>query len=147
MKNITICLLLNLIVFSSCKTSQPNSKDEVNKVKGVIASYFTAIETKNFQQMKENTTPDYLLFESGKVWNNDSLWNDLQNYKEEAIKFRLDNQQVILEQSLAHVSYFNHAEVFQKDSVIRKLDWIENATLKKVNGQWKIVFLHSTVRQ
>ena len=147
MKKITICLLIPSIVFSSCNTSQPNTKDEVNKVNGVIANYFIAIGTKNFQQMKENTTSDYLLFESGKVWNNDSLWNDLQNYKEEEIKFRLDNQQVILEQSLAHVSYFNHAEVFQKDSVIRKLDWIENATLKKVNGQWKIVFLHSTIRQ
>lgn len=144
MKYKLLILILLIVITPGCKKN--NSIQEEKKVKEVLADYFKAIQSENFQQMKENTTPDYLLFENGKVWNNDSLWNEIQRYQNNSIIFKLDGHKILLDGNLAHIAYFNHGNLYQKDSLLGKLEWIENATLKKIDGKWKIFFLHSTPR-
>jgi hypothetical protein len=88
---------------------------------------------------------DYLLFESGKVWNNDSLWKAL-DFTNRRIEFKLDNFKVHMDRKSGHISYFNHEEVYVRDTLSKVIECIENATFKKEGERWKIDFLQSTRR-
>jgi ketosteroid isomerase-like protein len=144
MKNVILFLLLQGVVFTACNSFNKTAEEE--KVKKVIDAYFKAIQSNDYEQMKANTTNDYLLFESGKVWNNDSLWNEIQKFKDNTIRFSINSHSIEIDQRFAHVVYFNHGDIYQNDSLMSRMDWIESATLKKIDGQWKIFFLHSTQR-
>jgi hypothetical protein len=107
----------------------------------------TESKTNDLEKMNLNTTSDFLLFESGKVWNNDSLWTNGQKYKETRIDFRLYNFNITVDNESGHITYFNHGDIYKQDSLTQTIEWIENATFKKLDGHWTIDFLQSTVRQ
>jgi hypothetical protein len=65
-------------------------KDDPSKLKSVLLDYFDGIKTNDLEKMNLNTTSDFLLFESGKVWNNDSLWTNGHKYKETRISTTLN---------------------------------------------------------
>jgi hypothetical protein len=122
-------------------------KDDPSKLKSVLLDYFDGIKTNDLEKMNLNTTSDFLLFESGKVWNNDSLWTNGQKYKETRIDFRLYNFNITVDNESGHITYFNDGDIYKQDSLTQTIEWIENATFKKLDGHWKIDFLQSTVRQ
>lgn len=51
-----------------------------------------------------------------------------------------------VDKELGTVIYYNHAD-FAKDTLKMSVNWLESANLRKVNGKWKISFLHSTERK
>lgn len=144
MKYITILCFIGSVFLTAC--TRPEIKDDKDKVKAVLIDYFDGIKNRDLEKMTANTTTDYLLFESGKVWNNDSLWADLQHFKDQRIEFRLDHFKVKVDNKIAHISYFNYGDIYVNDTLINTIEWIENATFLKVDGTWKIDFLHSTLK-
>ena len=75
MKKLTLAiLLLGGLIFYSCQ--QNKTTDNQEKLKAVLTDYFDAIEARDFQKMKDLLTEDFVLFEDGKVFNNDSLVHD-----------------------------------------------------------------------
>lgn len=130
---------------SSCEVTAEQDKPE--NVKLPLLNYFDAIQRKDLEAMKANTTDDFVLFEDGRVWNNDSLWTRIQQYPDRRLEFKLSGFKVFVDRESSQISYFNHAQVYRKDSVAGQIDWIENVTLRKVDGKWKISFLHSTPKK
>ncbi len=145
MKLSTFFLTIQIVFLTSCKPTI--MKDDPSKLKSVLLDYFDGIKTNDLEKMNLNTTSDFLLFESGKVWNNDSLWTNGQKYKETRIDFRLYNFNITVDNESGHITYFNHGDIYKQDSLTQTIEWIENATFKKLDGHWKIDFLQSTVRQ
>ncbi|HWA35263.1 MAG TPA: nuclear transport factor 2 family protein [Cyclobacteriaceae bacterium] len=144
MRSKTLLFSLGLALFINC--TQPTKKDDPEKLTKVLIDYFEGIKTRDLKKMNENTTTDYVLFESGKVWNNDSLWTALQAFEGQRIEFRLDNFNVKVDNESGHITYFNHGDIYVKDTLNSTIEWIENATFQKVNDQWKIDFLQSTLK-
>jgi hypothetical protein len=136
-----ILLIFTCLLFG-CKYS--NTVDESKELSTVLTDYFAGIEKNDLNKMNQHTTSDFLLFESGKVWNNDSLFNDLKNYADTRIEFKLDNFKTLTNGAIGHIAYFNHGYIYKNDTLIKTIDWTENAVFKKVNNQWKICFLQST---
>ncbi len=122
-----------------------NEADKV-QVKQVLTDYFAAIRAKDLNKMNALCTDDYVLFENGMVWNNDSLGNNIRKSDAE-IRFTLDNYNIRVDQESGRINYFNHGEAYRNDSLKSTIDWIESATFRKVEGQWKLEFLHSTRRK
>lgn len=145
MKLSTLFLTIQIVLLTSCKPTI--TKDDPSKLKSVLLDYFDGIKTNDLNKMNLNTTSDFLVFENGKVWNNDSLWTNLQKYKETRIDFRLYNFNMTVDNESGHISYFNQGDIYKQDSLTQTIEWIENATFKKLDGHWKIDFLQSTVRQ
>ncbi len=58
-----------LMFFISC---QP-TKDDPENLKQVLVAYFEGVASKDLKKLNDVTTSDFILFEDGKVWNNDSL--------------------------------------------------------------------------
>lgn len=123
-----------------------NTEAEKEQVKQVLTDYFAAIRAKDLEKMNALCTDDYLLFESGMVWNNDSLGHNIMKSPSE-IHFTLDNFNIKVDRESGRITYFNHGDVYRNDSLKRSVDWVESATFRKVDGAWKLEFLHSTVRK
>jgi ketosteroid isomerase-like protein len=143
---ITIILItaFALVLFGSRQKNQ--STDDPEKLKKVVMDYFTGIENKDFELMKTLTTDDFVLYEDGSVWNNDSAFMNIKRHIPFTVKYKLDNFKIYVDSMSGDMTYFNHADFVFKDGSKESLDWIESATFRKTENGWKMNFLHLTQR-
>jgi len=147
MKNLITFLLLTTILSISCTDKSPkvDPATEIASVQNVLTSYFNAISEKNWDNLKAVSTDDFVLFESGKIWNNDSLIALASTFPESTkILYKLENLKTEVCDSLACM-YYNDFGNILTDTTEMKIHWIESATFKKTGNSWKISFLHSTM--
>ena len=137
-------LLIQLIVLSSCLQ---NKTDEQEQIKTVLMGYFDGIKTKDFQKMRDLTTDDFVLYENGKVFNNDSLFKIINNFPKYTAGYKLEKLKINVDNNSGNIIYYNHGDFVFNDTTKVKFDWLESATFKKLDRKWKMDFLHSTVRK
>jgi hypothetical protein len=146
MKTKTIpILLLGLGLFASCK--QEKKTDDPEILKGILTEYFDGIKHRDINKMNAVTTTDFVLFEDGKVWTNDSLINFTNQFKSFQGNWTFDNMMVNIDEVSGDIVYFVHGDFVINDTTKMQSDWIESATFRKIDGKWKMNFLHSTVRK
>lgn len=145
MKHVIPLFVILVGLLTACQ--QTNQKDDPEKLKSVLMDYFNGIKTKDFQKMKEVTTSDFILFEDGKVFNNDSLVNFINSFSKFNADYKFDNFKINVDDNSGNMSYFNHGELTINDTTHLVFNWLESATFKKVDNKWKLEFLHSTVRK
>lgn len=139
-----------VILFSTLAACDPpaeREKAEPENVKAPLLNFFEAIKARDLDAMKANTTDDFVIFEDGRVWSNDSLWAALERNPGRRMEFKLTGFKVFVDRESGHISYFNHADVYHMDTLSRQVDWLENVTLRKVDGKWKLNFLQSSPRK
>ncbi len=138
-------LLAILCAMPSPAKSQKN-QDETEKIKQVLITYFEGIGTRNTNKMKEVVTKDFFLYEEGKVWTNDSVFNEMKRFPYVIARFRFDNFRVNMDVNSAYLAYYEEANFFMKDSTKHTLKFLGSAAFRKANGGWKMSFLHSGER-
>lgn len=144
MKRKTLLMLLLVSLIFGCQ--EEKKPDDPEMLKQVLLEYFDGIKNIDLDELKAVTTDDFVLFENGQVWNNDSIYNFLKALPPFVAVYKFDNFNINIDTEIGNMIYFNHADLTMNDTEI-KYDWIESATFKKVDGEWKMNFLHSTVRQ
>ena len=144
MKSIAFLILMIAGLFACQKPA--DSAGEQEKIKQVLIGYFDSIGAKDYAKMDALCTDDYVLFESGMVWNNDSLGNNIQKFPGR-LQFKFDNFNIRTDQESGRMTYFNHGDLYVNDTLKQSYDWVESATFRKVEGQWKLEFLHSTEKK
>lgn len=143
-KTPVIILVIGVLFFYSC---YQNKKDDPEKLKAVLTGYFDAIKTRDFQKMKDLTTKDFVLFEDGKIFNNDSLINLISTMPDAVIDYKFENFVINIDQNTGNMRYYNNGEFTINDTIQLSPKWLESATFKKIDNDWKLEFLHSTVRK
>lgn len=137
-----LTLISGVAFFFACQGHKPANDPE--KLKGVLLSYFDGIKDKDFKKMTDATTDDFVLYEMGRVWNNDSVFKEMKKFPYTVI-YKFDNFKITVDQQSGHMTYFNHGD-FAFDSTRQSFDWIESAAFRKTNEGWKMYFLHITER-
>jgi len=122
---------------------QNPSTDDPEALKAVLRKYFDGIKNADHDRMKSATTDDFLLYETGKIWNNDSVFVEMDRAPYQ-VEFSFDNFRVTMDKSSAHMAYQAHAHFAFDDTVKQDFDFIESAAFRKTGGQWKMMFLHVT---
>ncbi|MEX2230990.1 MAG: nuclear transport factor 2 family protein [Cyclobacteriaceae bacterium] len=146
MKPIVILFFFGLCIsVLSCNNSP--AEDDSESVKQVIEAYFDGIKTRDGKKMKAVTTDDFLLYEDGRVFNNDSLISFLNSFSSLSGEFTLDSMKINVDDNIANMVYLNRGDLVFNDTIRATYIWLESATFKKVDGVWKMDFLHSTVRK
>jgi ketosteroid isomerase-like protein len=140
-----VLLCAVILMFSiSCKPV----KDDPEDLKQVLVTYFDGVASKDLKKLNDVTTSDFILFEDGRVWNNDSLVTTLNKYyKKFSAEFTFDYVNVNVDQESGQITYYNHCDCVINDTSKMSFNWIENATFKKVDGKWKMNFLHSSIKK
>jgi hypothetical protein len=142
MKNISLALVMaGLLLSVACQ----RPTDDPEKLKTVLINYFEGIKTKDHQKMIAATTDDFLVYEEGKVWTNDSVFKEMdrQSY---TVDFRFDNFRINVDQSTGHMSYFEQANFVFRDTVKANLRFLGSAAFRKTSDGWKMIFMHATPR-
>lgn len=134
-----VCLL------TACR--QSNKTDDPEKLKAVLIDYFDGMKTKDFQKMKDLTTNDFMLYEDGRVFNNDSLVKALNAFPKFKADYKFENFKINVDNNTGNMSYLNQGEFILNDATHMTFNWLESATFKKIDDKWKLEFLHSTVRK
>jgi Domain of unknown function (DUF4440) len=138
------CILTIILgLLTNCK----QKKDDPEILKNILTDYFDGIKTQDLEKLNSLTTSDFVLFEDGVIWSNDSLVKPIPNVKSFKGKWTFDNMKVNMDESSGDIVYFNHGDFVINDTIKMKIDWLESATFRKVDGKWKMNFLHSTVKK
>jgi len=144
MKTITILtIILGLGLLTNCE----QKKDDPEILKNILTDYFDGIKTQDLEKLNSLTTSDFVLFEDGKIWTNDSLVTINEKFNSFKLDWKFDNIKVNMDESSGDIVYFNHGDFVFNDTIKMKIDWLESATFRKVDGKWKMNFLHSTVKK
>lgn len=145
MKKLIFCLIIFTAITIGC--GQTSNHEDPEILKQVLFEYFEGIKNKDLERMNDVTTSDFVLFEDGKVWNNDSLFNLLHSMPDYVAEYEFSHINIEMENKVGYMVYFNHMDITLSDTIKQQYDWIESATFKKIDGVWKLNFLHSTVRK
>jgi len=144
-KTALFLMIIGGFTFNSCQTNKQT--DDPEKLKAVLIAYFDALETRDFQKLKDLSTIDFVLFEDGKIFNNDSLINLMNSMPNAKVDYRFENFNISVDNQIGHIRYYNYGDFTMNDTIHMTLNWIESATFKKIDNNWKLEFLHSTVRK
>ncbi len=146
-------IILTMLCFSTFSFAQsPDEKELKNIVENLFEVVFSELDS-----TKINTylTDDFLLFEDGEIWNNDTIRNmvtELTNQfnsdenKNHSFK-RINSFKFIKSESdgkMATIYYENFADFQMDGTTIAKMHWLESATFRKTKDGWKMIFLHSS---
>ncbi|HEY3405182.1 MAG TPA: nuclear transport factor 2 family protein [Ohtaekwangia sp.] len=137
--------LMLTLVFTLSDCSPKNDDPEI--LKKILTDYFDGIKTKDLNKLNSVTTTDFILYEDGKIWTNDSLVRVNPKFRSVKGTWTFDNMKVNIDESSGDAVYYNHGDFVINDTIHRQVDWLESATFRKVDGEWKMNFLHSTVRK
>lgn len=136
-------MILGLGLLTNCE----QKKDDPEILKKILTDYFDGIKTQDLEKLNSLTTGDFVLFEDGVIWTNDSLVTMKEKFSSFKGAWKFDNISVNIDESSGDIVYFNQGDFVFNDTIKIKIDWLESATFRKVDGKWKMNFLHSTVKK
>ncbi len=136
-------MILGIGLLANCE----QKKDDPEILKKILTDYFDGIKTQDLEKLNSLTTIDFVLFEDGVIWTNDSLVTIKEKFSSFKGAWKFDNIRVNIDGSSGDIVYFNHGDFVFNDTIKMKIDWLESATFRKVDGKWKMNFLHSTVKK
>ena len=147
MKRLNFIILM--MFFTTISFGQVSNETDKTRIKNLIIESFDEIWSKlDAKNIDKYYTKDFLLLENGKVWNNDSIKNYLDNamLRKPNLK-RMNSIEVIeikIANKMAWISYQNYATFSSDNKIIRKAHWLESATAILTENGWKLEMLHST---
>ena len=116
-------------------------------LKKILTDYFDGIKTQDLNKLNSLTTNDFMLFEDGRIWTNDSLVRTNPKIRSIQRNWTFDFIKVDMDNLSGDIIYYNHGDFVINDTIQRKREWLESAAFKKVDGKWKLKFLHSSPRK
>jgi lysophospholipase L1-like esterase len=110
----------------------------------LVTAYFDGVATKSFVELDSVVTRDFLIYEDGRVWNNDSVFHNIQYNQPFAVKFTLTDFRVFADTRSGEVRYHSQADFVVADNVKFTLNFLETALCRKTAAGWKISLIHVT---
>ena len=144
-----VLLSMVLLIGANFRAQSQNLAKDTTDIKNVVADFFELFVKNDLKYLERNCTPTFELYESGMIWNNDTLRNIIhkrqtQKYTWERqnefkfIKFNVNN-------NIAWVSYFNTAHLTNGTTQAKRTSkWLESAILVKKKKKWYSTQMHST---
>ena len=142
-----------LIMFIGISVMSQNSElKKEDQIKELISNSFQKIFSDlDPQSLDTYCTQDFLLLETGEVWDMDKMRKYLDRASEQeskVIRFNsFDFIEIKVEGKMAWVAYHNKAEFKSGEEVVRELNWLESATAILTEEGWKLQLLHSTIAE
>ena len=142
-----IIILIPTIYFSTLLIAQQLLTKDQQEVQQTVINFFSALSNRDSVSLKNHCTADILLFETGSIWNADTLilkaitLNTATDFKR-TNTFDFINTTVA--DNTAWTTYNLHSEITRngKQSTVQ---WMETVIVIKEKQKWKIKVLHSTL--
>lgn len=146
-------LLVFILILTSCKKQKEvaiasNTNDDFKAVEQVVQYVFDDVWSDNKAELlTKYHTDDFILLEHGEVWTNDTIakWCKRAKKRNQGIKRinSFDFFEAKKEGNRIWMAYHNYATI-KKDTISRKLQWLESIVAVKKDSIWKLEMMHST---
>jgi lysophospholipase L1-like esterase len=103
----------------------------------LITTYFDGVARKDFRKVESVTTPDFVIYEFGKKWTNDSVFHNIQYHEPFGVTFTLTDFVSFADAKSGDATYHSQADFVFGDEKARQ-DFYEVATFRKTPAGWKI---------
>lgn len=147
MKRIFSFLIMFIVATAIGQNSEKTDEDQIqNLIKDSFQGIFSDLDP---QALDTYCTRDFLLLETGEVWDMEKMRNYVNKAGEQITEVKRINSfdflEIKVEGKMAWVAYYNKAEFKQGDEVVREMNWLESATAIRTEEGWKLQLLHSTI--
>lgn len=115
--------------------------DDPAVLQRLVGEFFRGIEEKDTVKLRRITTADFVLYEEGKVWNNDSGFANIRRNLPFTVKYQLSGFAIHVDEHSGDARWMNHADFVFDDTARESFDWVESGTFRKERDGWKINFL------
>jgi lysophospholipase L1-like esterase len=134
-----------LLLLAACHSG--GHPDDPALLQQVLTDYFDGINEHDTAKMRAVTTEDFILYEDGLVWNNDSAFMNILRHLPFTVKYTLGDMRMFVDEHSGDCVYTNLADFVFHDSIHRRIEFLESASFRKTATGWKMNVLHATVRQ
>ncbi len=129
---------------------QNSQKTHEDQIKDLITGSFQNIfSDMDPQALETYCTQDFLLLETGEVWDMAKMRNYIKRASEQRTQVKRINSfdfiEIKIEGKMAWVAYYNKAEFKSGDEIVREMNWLESAIAILTDEGWKLQLLHSTL--
>ncbi|WP_188929502.1 GDSL-type esterase/lipase family protein [Puia dinghuensis] len=121
--------------------------DDPALLQRVLTDYFDAIGQHDTAKMQALTTNDFILYEDGLIWNNDSAFKNIRRHLPFTVKYTLGNMHSYVDEHSGDCVYTNRADFVFHDSDNVHIEFLETASFRKTAAGWKMNVLHVTERE
>jgi hypothetical protein len=139
-------LVVISVTLLSCRSGD-DSQAKKEELKSVLSNYYNALAKKDIQKLNSLITANFIFFEEGAIYNNESAVMEVDKMKPFSVTFSFDSLNIHMEKKDASVYYFRKADFAFEDNTQLSLRFLESATFNKEGDKWKIRFLHSSLRK
>ncbi|PRX43141.1 nuclear transport factor 2 family protein [Salegentibacter salegens] len=147
MKRILQILIMFLAVTTIGQNSEKTNEDQIKDlIENSFQKIFSDMDT---QALETYCTPDFLLLETGEVWDMEKMRNYIKKASEQNTQVKRINSfdfiEIKIEGKMAWIAYRNKAEFKSGDRIVREINWLESASAILTEEGWKLQLLHSTI--
>lgn len=116
------------------------------EVEKVIENFFAALFPVDRKELARNVTDDFYLYDVGMTMTLEDLAGAVEKGMAKGGNRRwiLSNYKVSINGDSATVIYRNSGDVVDEKGSRRTREWLESANLRRVDGHWRLSFLHSS---
>ncbi len=127
------------------KGQQASTTAEQEKIVATVGTIFTAALTDDFAKFDSVVAPGFYIYDGGARFNGDSILNLIkaQHAAGKRYEWNVTEPDVHIDGNMAWIAYVNKGKITDASGTVDQR-WLESAVLQKQNGEWKIVFMHST---
>ncbi len=128
--------------------AQDLAKDTV-AIKQVIVDFFELFSQDDLKYMERNCTPEFELYEVGKLWTTDTLRNLIAKRQAQKRTWNRVNEfrfiKFTVKKDIAWIGYYNNAYLTNAaTNEKRTVRWLESAILVRKDQKWWLTQMHST---
>lgn len=149
MKRIFQLLIMFIGITAMSQNSELKKEDQIKEL--ISNSFQKIFSDLDPEALDTYCTQDFLLLETGEVWDMERMRNYLDRASEQkskVIRFNsFDFIEIKIEGKMAWVAYHNKAEFKSGEEVVREINWLESATAILTEEGWKLQLLHSTIAE
>jgi ketosteroid isomerase-like protein len=145
MKRTIATLLLALGIFS-CQ-QQPGTQANKETLKTLLNSYYDALSKKDLAKLNALTTSDFIMYDEGRIYTNAAAIQSIEELPPFTARFTFDSLNMYMYKQNASAYYKKRVTFSFEDSTLAPIEFLESATFRKESNEWKLRFLHSTMRQ
>ena len=142
-----IIVLIITISLSTLLQAQKLFTKNQQEVQQTVIKMFEALSNRDSVSLKAYCTTDISLYESGQVWNIDTLINKAITMNTAADFKRTNTFEFISTETDKNTAWVTYrlSSAITKDSKQIKIQWLETVFLNNQKKQWKVKHLHSTL--
>jgi ketosteroid isomerase-like protein len=143
---VNILVTTTIVLLCSCRPDD-DGQAKKEELKNIVLDYYNALANKDLQKANSLTTANFILFDEGFVLDNKVAIDSVRKMKPFRFTTSIDSLNVHVDKKDASAYYFRNADFTFEDSVHMSIRFLESVTFNKEGDNWKLRFLHSSIRK